>query len=443
MDAAQEPEDPVSFDTTVCNLLDIDLKDITIETVLDQFDFDTKLSGGRRVTYFGNLPYQYSRHARHDARQYPEGGVISMIFDRIGATDPDFCPQNFTCLATLYPDGRSSIPRHSDDETTIQSDSLIYTASFGETRSIVFLNTERQLHEHVVPLPHGSVYTMSRSSQAIWSHAIDADQDASGPRVSFTFRRLTPEPQDTAQERRRVPPIQPPKPVLPSIAWGSHKRILLLTDSVLLPTPTHIFNKLGDYRCIKKANFELINVLNFEDEFKYCDMVIFSCGVNDLSRYGKRAHVLADLITSRLSACLQRNEATTFIFNSILSTSHEWLNYDIEEVNRVMFELSAEHHNFLFFDSHAVLQRAHISAPSSRTPVIRPDGDGVHITSGASRIVTRQLVIAANFVAHLRTGRDPSHADDSELRNWTWPLRPRYTRWYITNFKTHRTLACG
>jgi hypothetical protein len=263
--------------------------------------------------------------------------------------------------------------------------------------------------------------------------------------VSFTFCRLTPEPEDTVQDRTRVPPIQPPKPVLPFIAHGSHKRILLLTDSVLLPTPTHIFNKLGrgDYRCIKKANFELINVLNFEAEFKYCDMVIFSCGVNDLSRYGKRAHVLADLITSRLSACLQRNEDTTFIFNSILSTSHEWLNYDIEEFNRIMFELSAKHHNFLFFDSHDVLKKCHISAPSSRIPVIRPDDDGVHITSGASRIVTNQLVIAANYVAHLRLGQDPSRADDSALRNWTWPLRPRYTRWFNTNFKSHRTIACG
>jgi len=443
MDAAKEPEDPVSFDKTVCDLLDIDLKDITIESVLEQFEFDTKLSGGRRVTYFGDIPYQYSRHARHDARQYPEGGVISTIFDRIGAIDPDFCPQNFTCLATLYPDGSSFIPRHSDDETSIQSDSLIYTASFGEERSIVFLNTERELQEHVVPLSHGSVYTMSSSSQAIWSHAIPADQDASGPRVSFTFRRLTPEPQATAQERKRVPPIQQPKPVLPTIAWGTHKRILLLTDSVLLPTPTHIFNKLGDYRCIKKANFELINVLNFEAEFKYCDMVIFSSGVNDLSRYGKRAHVLADLLTSRLSACLRRNPDTTFIFNSILSTSHEWLNWEVEEVNRIMFELSAEHHNFLFFDSHHVLMSSHISSESSRVPVIRPDDDGVHITSGASRIVTKQLVNAANYVAHVRTGRDPSQAEDSGLRNWTWPLRPRYTRWHDANSKSRRTITCG
>ena len=307
---------------------------------------------------------------------------------------------------TLYPDGRSFIPRHSDDEPSIEPDSLIYTVSVGAQRVISFLNSDCLLHEAEVALPHGSVFTMSSSSQAVWSHAIDPDPSTSEARVSFTFRRLVAEPMSSP--RKRVPPIQPPQPVLPSIARGTHKRILLLTDSVLMPLPVHIFNKLGDYRCIKKKNFELIDVFNFEHEFKYSDIVIFSCGVNDLARYGKHAHVLADMITRRLSECLERNRGTTFIFNSNLSTAHGWLNSAIEQFSHIMFRLSLEHPNFLYFDSHAVLKRHHISSPDSQIPVIKPGDDGIHITREAMWIVADQLANAVDFVAHLRTGRDPA-----------------------------------
>jgi hypothetical protein len=207
----------------------------------------------------------------------------------------------------------------------------------------------------------------------------------------------------------------------------------MLTDSVLLPMPAHVFNKLGDYRCVKKTNFQLVDIFNFEDEFKYTDIVILSCGVNDLARYGKAPHVLADMMASRLAKCLERNRGTTFIFNSNLSTNYAWLNEAIAEFSHVMFGMSLEHPNFLYFDSHAVLTHHRISSPQSQTPVIMPEGDGIHITREAMWIIAEQLVNAVDFVAHLRTARDP--ADSRRLRNWHWPLRTRYMRWdsYVTS----------
>ena len=49
----------------------------------------------------------------------------------------------------------------------------------------------------------------------------------------------------------------------------------------------HIFNKLGNYRCIKKLNYQLANAFKFEKEFN--DSVIFASGINDLALYGQGA----------------------------------------------------------------------------------------------------------------------------------------------------------
>ena len=84
-------------------------------------------------------------------------------------------------------------------------------------------------------------------------------------------------------------------------------------------------------------------------------MVVISCGLNDLSRYNKRAHALADLVTRRFNECCRKNPNTTFVFNSILLTSYDWLNEEITEFNRIMFELSFQHSNMILFDSHEIL----------------------------------------------------------------------------------------
>ena len=195
---------------------------------------------------------------------------------------------------------------------------------------------------------------------------------------------------------------------------------------MLKHTPERLFNGVGqgNYRCIKKMNYELADILNFEPEFRYSDVVVISCGVNDLARYGRRSHVLADLVTSRFTECCENNRETTFMFTSILSTSHEWLNSAIGDFNRIMFELSIKIPNFLFFDSHSVLLENPISSPSSFNRVIKPDDDGVHITFGARRVISDQLVNAVDRVVCGREGRSVG----VRLQRWQWPLRATYKR---------------
>ena len=105
---------------------------------------------------------------------------------------------------------------------------------------------------------------------------------------------------------------------------------IFITDPVfnLKNTPEAIINRLGggnQYRCIKKVNYQHADIFNFEPEFKYSDLVIISCGVNDLARYGKRPEVLADLVTRRLKKCCSKHRSTNFVFTSILSKAHDSL----------------------------------------------------------------------------------------------------------------------
>ena len=62
---------------------------------------------------------------------------------------------------TLYEDGKSSIPPHSDNEQSILLESDIYTVSLGSTRSLIFQNiigpvSKQSKHD----LMHGSVHSM-------------------------------------------------------------------------------------------------------------------------------------------------------------------------------------------------------------------------------------------------------------------------------------------
>jgi len=267
---------------------------------------------------------------------------------------------------------------------------------------------------------------MAAESQSDWSHSLTIENSVTEPRVSFTFRRLRELDDRLIPQHSPVPPIRPPEPVKPTIAYGTHHRILFLTDSVLKNTPEFIFNRIGgenQYRCVKKVNYELANIFNFEPEFKYSDIVVISCGINDLARYGKRPEVLADLVTRRLKDCCAKHQGTSFVFTALLSTAHGWLNKAAASFNRYMFDLSTRVPNLSFFDSHQVLLSSPLSRPRSRVPVIRSDGDGVHITFDARRLVTSQLVNALDIIV---ASREHKSLPD-RLYGWNWPLRTAFT----------------
>ena len=92
-----------------------------------------------------------------------------------------------SCLVNKYPDNNSHLPEHSDDEFSIRPDSCIFTISIGDSRTVTFrdkLTNEESSHE----CTNGNLYSMTRDSQAMYSHRIDKCSNSKGMRYSLTFR---------------------------------------------------------------------------------------------------------------------------------------------------------------------------------------------------------------------------------------------------------------
>ena len=409
----------------------IDFSELSVDDILRQFPVNTRSTQGRYVTYFGNKPYEYG-HIRHDPRDYPDCNVFDTIRTKMKSVDPDFNFDNFTCVVTYYPDGKACIPPHSDNERFIKPDSNIYTISVGAPRTLRLVNRDGVLWEHDKVLPHGTLTTMSAESQNHWSHELLYDPSINEPRISFTFRCLI-----DSVPKVPAPLIEKPPPVLPRMAMGSKHRILFLTDSVLNSTPEYIFNRVENHRCVRKKNYYLTDIFNYEPEFCYSKFVILSGGVNDMStNYNGRppmtSHTLADYMGNRLRLCCDKNYDTTFVFNSVLHTKHEWLNDEIDTFNKFIFELSCTIPNLRFFDSHHALMRNIISENVDNV-IDRKDGRGAHLTLAAKKLIGTQLVNAIELL----DGRQSGSITESRIRGWTWPYRSSFVATFRSIASSH------
>ncbi|KAL5268293.1 hypothetical protein ACHWQZ_G002226 [Mnemiopsis leidyi] len=368
--------DVESFDTT-----------ISITQVLNQIPITEHSSCGRKVAYFGAKGYNYG-NVNHPPKDYPNCEVMNQILHKMRDVDPNFNKDDFSCLVTLYPDGRATIPAHSDDENQIHPDSKIWTLSFGATRVIEFVRRTGVLQEFRVPLHNGQLFSMTAKSQSDWSHELLYEPNLPDPRVSFTFRHIVDPP-----AKSPAPPMltSAPKP-------GRKQKILFLTDSVLYSTPEFLFDRVPNHRCIKKRNYYFADVPKFEPDFINSQIVLLSLGINDLStcspgRPQKSGEELAAWVSHHLNSYCKKYRNTVFLVNSILHTRHSWLNSEIDTYNQVMYLFAQSIPNLQFVDSHTAITR-HGIARRIDFVLDRYDGRGTHLTLDAKKIVARELVAA-------------------------------------------------
>ena len=406
-------------------LTTISFAELSVDDILSLSPSDSWVRvGTRRTKYFGSIPYSYGK-TKHPACEYPASPVLTHISEQLASLFPNFSLEEYSCLLTHYPDGKASIPLHSDDESQILSGSKILTISIGAARELTLQNQSGVVKEANIPLPHGSLHIMPRDLQPLYKHGIRPSKTVTAPRVSITFRKLTPPQQ--LPPRERPPPIQHPDqyraPTAPPI--GTHDRVLLLTDSILSATPTFIFERVSSSPTvlIKKTCYKLVDVAGYEPEFGYTKTVILSSGVNDISRHGLRATVLADLFCKRLGEWCRKYPNTNFVFNSLLHTKLSWLNAEIDNFNQIMFDFCKDYHNLNFFDSHEILMADKLSEKVENVLVPGPGGNGIHITKQARVLVNDGMVDA---VCWLHTSSDSTLP--SRLRRYRWPLRRSFGR---------------
>ena len=93
------------------------------------------------------------------------------------------------CLLNYYPDGKSSIGWHSDDERDINQNSPIISVSLGDSRDFYIREKFGDKNTIKLRLNNGDILVMGSGTQKNYLHSVPKRAKA-GPRISLTFRNI-------------------------------------------------------------------------------------------------------------------------------------------------------------------------------------------------------------------------------------------------------------
>ena len=167
----------------------IDLE--TANELQELFDKDSdhfKVENDRSCLTYGER-YDYPGSKSSEKPQaVPQ--VLKKLIDKI---NNEFCqgdlPQINSCLVNRFEGTDSKLPRHSDDEPSIHPESSIFTVSLGSACQVSFSDSHTGNDEHKQQCEPRSLYVMTRRSQALFNHRIDAGE-IEGLRYSITLRSV-------------------------------------------------------------------------------------------------------------------------------------------------------------------------------------------------------------------------------------------------------------
>jgi alpha-ketoglutarate-dependent dioxygenase alkB family protein 2 len=109
--------------------------------------------------------------------------IASRLTDKFG--------QKFNyALINKYPDNKSKIGYHADDEDELCDNPIILGLSLGQERQIYFKRKCGNEKPIKVSLPHGSLVMMGHPTNKNYKHSIPESKIKMGPRISLTFRGI-------------------------------------------------------------------------------------------------------------------------------------------------------------------------------------------------------------------------------------------------------------
>ena len=138
---------------------------------------------GHSVCAFG-ADYRYNG-SRATTRDFPE--PIKELVDKINSKFYNSGDKINSCLVNKYSGNDAFLPEHSDNESSIDPESSIFTISIGAKANIVFRDIS-DVTESKHLCESGSLYYMSRHSQDFFSHRINKSDMGEEVRYSLTFR---------------------------------------------------------------------------------------------------------------------------------------------------------------------------------------------------------------------------------------------------------------
>ena len=151
--------------------------------------FGRRVLQPRLIAWAGDLGYRYSGQTLEPRAPTP---TTAALMARV--VEHTRVPFNHV-LVNRYRDGADSIGLHADAEPELGPDPIVATLSLGATRRFVLkprratLGPSRSLDVH-----HGSLLVMGGTCQRHYVHGVPRQADATGERISLTFRRLLRSP---------------------------------------------------------------------------------------------------------------------------------------------------------------------------------------------------------------------------------------------------------
>jgi alkylated DNA repair dioxygenase AlkB len=139
----------------------------------------------RKVAWYGdsNYAYTYSGTTRQALVWTKELLELKKITEQLTAETFN------SCLLNLYHDGNEGMSWHSDDETSLGTNTAIASVSFGAERKFAFKHKKSKQTISVM-LETGSLLLMKGTTQTNWLHSLPKSSVIKRPRINLTFRTI-------------------------------------------------------------------------------------------------------------------------------------------------------------------------------------------------------------------------------------------------------------
>ena len=309
---------------------------------------------GHSVKNFG-AGYHYTGAADDTGDNIP--AELDVVVQKVKALYPDTNINQ--CLVNCYKGNASKISEHSDDELCIDPESSIYCVSLGQDRTMIFRD---KFSDHTTPLvaKGRSIYAMTRSSQAYYTHRIDEEPDTT-LRYSITLRNV-------GQHFRRST----------IIIGDSNSKYLMFGEGV---------GTFGKGQPGKRVKAAVVSEINPNDCAAYANVVIM-VGTNNMRQTYISSKSDIDIVFDTLRdkidtiRCIRKD--IKIIPLPVLPTQLAGMNRAIQSYNGILFRhfissglyfnvsMPARHDIKDFFDNEFLLNRAFL-----RNSV----NDAVHLNS--------------------------------------------------------------
>ena len=289
-----------------------------------------KAKGGRELYYCGDCGYGYGP-MNHPKNPIPK--ALIPLIDAMNKANPGHRVN--TILFTRYANGTIGCPAHFDDEPELSPTDHILTWSRGPaTRAMRFTNVHTGVTTDL-PLPTNSLLTVSRESQTTWKHEIPLDEEVADMRESATFRMIR-------HENRY------------------HTRLYGDSNTGFIKFGAGPDN-MGPRFPGNRIRVPRVGDLPEPADVPPVPKLIFHVGINDLVDPVSpiSCEEIALTMDRKCAAILRKLPKTKILISPLLPTINRFLNQQVQETNRLIFDVCAKYHNVIMMDS---------------TPFMDPDG---------------------------------------------------------------------